>query len=99
MKLYTPNPPVYKAMQWTGDNLRQLLAFTGKAERFDEWFDSFEAYEAHVKADGNTFKLFLRGHKTQTAHVGDYIVLPPPPGVLNVCAKDWFEANFTERAE
>lgn len=96
MKLYVPKPPIYKAVQWTGSNLRELISFTGKAPRFDEWFPSFEAYEEHVKHDGNTFKLYVRGMPTQVANVGDYIVLPPSPGAMNVCAKDWFEREFSE---
>ena len=43
---------------WTGKNLKEVLEFTGKYKRFDEWFGSFEEYEKYVKAHHNIFKLF-----------------------------------------
>jgi len=48
---------------WTGDNLKEVLDFVGKAPWFDEWFKSWEEYEAYVKSHNNIFKIFsLGGH-------------------------------------
>ena len=63
----------YEFIQWTGDNLKDVIKFTGKHPNFDNWFDSFEDYESHVKEDGNTFKLFS-GSSCMVASVGDYIL-------------------------
>ena len=48
---------------WTGDNLKEVLDFVGKAPWFDEWFKSWEEYEDYVKSHNNIFKIFsLGGH-------------------------------------
>ena len=48
---------------WTGDNLKEVIDFVGKAPWFDEWFKSWEEYEAYVKSHDNIFKIFsLSGH-------------------------------------
>ena len=48
---------------WTGDNLKEVIDFVGKAPWFDEWFKSWEEYEAYVKSHNNIFKIFsLSGH-------------------------------------
>lgn len=60
-------------MMWTGDNLKDLTEFTGKALCFDEWFPTWEAFEKHVKCEGNTFKL-IKPSGNEIAKVGDWIV-------------------------
>lgn len=72
-KKYTKRPVEIEAIKWTGENLADIIAFTGKHPKFNEWFNSFEAYEAHVKADGGIFKIFtLEG--VMEASIGDYII-------------------------
>ena len=40
-----------------------VIDFVGKAPWFDEWFKSWEEYEAYVKSHNNIFKIFsLSGH-------------------------------------
>ncbi len=80
-----------KVIQWTGDNLKDVLEFTGKSERFDEWFGSFEEYASFVKENGNTFKLF-GNQATQVAHIGDYIT--KFRGKNHVWPKDEFTKHF-----
>lgn len=60
-------------MMWTGDNLKDLTEFTGKAPCFDGWFPTWEAFEKHVKSEGNTFKL-IKPSGNEIAEVGDWIV-------------------------
>jgi hypothetical protein len=62
-----------EAIQWNGDNLKEVLEFVGKDPRFSEWFNSFEEYEEYVKSHDNIFKIF---HKEYTSHVytSDYII-------------------------
>lgn len=63
----------YDFIQWTGDNIKDVIEFTGKHPNFDKWFKSFEDYERHVKEDGQRFKLFS-GSSFMVASVGDYIL-------------------------
>lgn len=81
----------HEVIRWTGDNLQEVLQFTGKAERFDEWFGSFEEYESFVKEHGYTFKLF-GDRSTQIAHVGDYIT--KFAGQKRVWSKEEFAKSF-----
>lgn len=70
---YKKKPVEIEAIQWTGDNLKQVLEFTGKHPRFDEWFSSFEEYRTHVHNDRHVFKIItLEG--TMEAYPGDYII-------------------------
>ena len=50
---------VLECIQWKGDNLKDVIEFTGKHPKFDEWFPTFEEYEKKVKDDGDIFKLFI----------------------------------------
>lgn len=91
-KKYRKKPVEVEAIQWVGDNLRQVIDFTGKYYRFDEWFSSMEEYEAHVKADRNIFKVFtLEG--VMEASVGDYII-KGVKGEFYPCKPDIFEATY-----
>ena len=70
---YRKKPVVIKAIRWTGDNLQEVIGFTGKHPRWSEWFRSWEEYEARVKADGGIFKIItLEG--TMEASPGDWII-------------------------
>lgn len=70
---FRKKPVVIEAMQWTGDNLADVLQFTGKHDKFNEWFENFKDYAAHVSKDGNIFKIFtLEG--TMDASPGDWII-------------------------
>ena len=70
---FTKKPVTITAIRWTGDNLKEVLDFTGKHPKWDEWFADFAAYEAHVKADGNVFKIItLEG--VMDALPGDWII-------------------------
>mgnify|MGYP000347870356 CR=1 FL=1 len=69
----TKKPVTIECIEWTGENLKEVLEFTGKTERFNEWFSSFEEFESYVKNDGDIFKIFtLEG--VMKASVGDYII-------------------------
>lgn len=69
----TKKPVEVSCIQWKGDNLKEVLEFTGKHPNFHKWFDSFEEYKDHVEADNNIFKIFtLEG--VMEASVGDYII-------------------------
>ena len=70
---YKKKPVIIEAIQWTGENLKEVLDFTGKADNFEKYFKSFEQYPDFVRSDGNTFKIFtLEG--VMLASVGDFII-------------------------
>lgn len=93
MPKFKKKPVVIDAIQYKGiENLADVLAFTGKDRRFDEWFPSFDAYRAHVEADRQVFKVFtLEG--TMEANPGDWIIR----GVMGEyypCKPDIFAATY-----
>ena len=45
-------------VQWKGDNLKEVIDFTGKDKNFEKWFKSFEEYEKYVHEHNDIFKLF-----------------------------------------
>lgn len=80
------------AVQWTGENLAEVLAYTGKHPKWDEWFSSFEDYEARVRADGGIFKILtLEG--THDASPGDWIIRGVK-GEHYPCKPDIFAATY-----
>lgn len=73
VKYFTKKPVTISAIQWTGDNLPDVIAFTGKHPRWGEWFEDMDEYISHVKNDGNRFKIFtLEG--VMAALPGDWII-------------------------
>lgn len=70
----TKLPVTIQTIQWTGDNLAEVLEFTGKHPKWDEWFpNGFWEYQEFVKNDRNVFKIkTLEG--THEANVGDWII-------------------------
>lgn len=81
------------AMQWTGDNLKQLTDFTGLHERFSEWFSNWEAYEKHVKSSGDIFRIFYNGGGRVDAYVGTWIV-KEPTGYLRTYSDKAFRERY-----
>lgn len=59
-------------IKWTGKNLKEVIEFTGKSERFYEWFPTWEDFETHVKNDGNTIKI-IKSERNEIASIGDWI--------------------------
>lgn len=89
---YRKRPVVIEAIQYTGDNLREVLAFTGKHPRWGEWFSSFEDYEAHVRADRQVFKILtLEG--VMEASPGDWII-KGVAGEFYPCKPDIFTVTY-----
>lgn len=64
-------------IKWNGDNLRQVIDFTGKSLNFYEWFKSWEEYEAYVHAHGNILKLFDEEGNHYEVPVGAWIIKSP----------------------
>lgn len=89
---YRKKPVVIEAIVWTGDNLPEVLQFTGKHPKWDEWFSTFDEYQAAVDASGGIYKIFtLEG--THNASPGDYIIRGVK-GEHYPCKPDIFEATY-----
>lgn len=89
---YRKKPVVIEAIIWNGDNLKEVIEFTGKHPKFDKWFYSWEEYETFVKNDGNLFKIFtLEG--VMEASVGDFIIRGVS-GEHYPCKPDIFEQTY-----
>lgn len=89
---YRKKPVVIQAIRWTGSNLREVVAFTGKHPRWGEWFATWEEYETRVRADGHIFKILtLEG--TMHASPGDWIIRGVR-GEHYPCKPDIFAATY-----
>ena len=64
-------------IQWKGDNLKEVIGFTGKDKNFDKWFKSFEEYEKYVHEHNDIFKLFNENGSHYEIPVGAWIVKTP----------------------
>jgi hypothetical protein len=66
-----------KMIQWTGKNLKEVIDFTGKSLRFDEWFKSWEDFENYVHSHGDILKLFCEDGSHYEVPVGAWIIKTP----------------------
>ena len=64
-------------IQWNGNNLKEVIAFTGKSPRFEEWFKSWEEFETYVHQHNNILKLFCEDGSHYEVPVGAWIVKTP----------------------
>lgn len=89
---FRKKPVVIRAMRWTGDNLREVIDFTGRHPSADSW--TWEYFEEVVRTKG--LKIFtLEGHHMAT--VGDWII-EGVKGEHYPCKPDIFEQTY-ERAD
>lgn len=66
-------------IQWKGDNLKEVIDFTGVyKEGFEKWFhNSWEEYEKYVHEHNNIFKIFNEDGSHIEVPVGAWIVKTP----------------------
>lgn len=92
MAKFRKRPVVIEAVQYNGVNLWEVLAFTGKHPRFNEWFPSSKAYEDHVRRERSVFKVFtLEG--VMEARPGDWII-KGVAGEFYPCKPDIFAQTY-----
>lgn len=90
MAKFRKKPVVIEAIQWTGDNLQEVITFTGLNESARKW--TWEEYEDVVMREG--LKIFtLEG--ALMASVGDYIIRGVK-GELSPCKPDIFKQTYEE---
>jgi len=89
MAKYRKKPIVIDAVQWRGDNLEEIIAFTGWHESASsKW--TWEQYEKIVNDEG--LKIFtLEG--TMMAEIGDWII-KGIKGEVYPCKQDIFEMTY-----
>lgn len=97
MPYFVKKPVMIEAIQWTGENLKEVLDFTGKHDKFNEWFENFKDYQNHVSNSGDIFKIFtLEG--VMEASPGDWIIRGVK-GEHYPCKPDIFEATYDPAPE
>ena len=88
MPRFRKKPVVIEAMQWTGDNLSDVIDFTGLNSSAARW--TKEELEATVKNKG--LKIFTLEGPLRT-RVGDWII-KGVKGEFYPCKPDIFEATY-----
>lgn len=64
-------------IQWTGNNLKEVIDFTGKSPKFGEWFKSWDEFESYVHSHGDILKLFSDDESHYEVPIGAWIVKTP----------------------
>ena len=59
---------------WNGNNLKEVIEFTGKSSKFYEFFKTWEEYETYVHEHDNIIKLFGNDGTFYEVPVGSWIV-------------------------
>lgn len=92
MPFFKKKPVQIEAILWTGDNLDDIIAFTGLHPKWNDWFSSMDEYREHIKNDGNIYKLItLEG--SMKASPGDWII-KGIAGEFYPCKPDIFEKIY-----
>jgi len=86
---YRKKPVVIDAVKWTGDNLREIIDFSGLHPSAKKW--SWEEYEDIVKKEG--LKIFTLESQAFLCSVGDFII-KGVKGEFYACKPDIFEATY-----
>jgi len=81
-------------IQWKGNNLKEVIDFTGKDKNFGKWFKSFEEYEKYVDDHNGIFKLFNADGSHYEIPVGAWIVKTPDG--YNVASKAKYKQKSAE---
>jgi len=90
MAKYRKKPVVIDAIQWTGNNLKEIINFTGLHESANKW--TWQEYEKIVNEKG--LKIFtLEG--TMNANIGDWIIRGVK-GEFYPCKPEQFELLYVK---
>ena len=76
MGKYRKKPVVIDAVQWTGENLREIIVFTDRIPAHQTYHDrmKWEEYEDLVARDGSTYFEVLNSHEAKFWASHGYIV-------------------------
>ena len=85
---FRKKPVIIEAIQWTGDNLKEIIDFAGLHPSAEKWV--WDEYENIVKTEG--LKIFtLEGR--MNADIGDWII-KGVKGEFYPCKPDIFEQTY-----
>ena len=84
-------------IQWKGDNLKEVIDFTGKDKNFEKWFKSFEEYEKYVQEHDGIFKLFNADGSHYEVRVGAWLIKTPDNRI--VASQSTFVPKSPEKSE
>lgn len=93
---FRKKPVVIEAVQWSGNNLREVIDFTGRHPSAQKW--TWEEYETVVREQGLHILTLEDGPVQQVSHfasVGDWIIRGVK-GELYPCKPDIFAATYEE---
>ena len=86
---YRKKPVVIEAVEWTGDNLREIIDFSGLHPSAKKW--SWEEYEAVVEKEG--LKIFTLESQAFLCSIGDFII-KGVKGEFYACRNDIFLETY-----
>jgi len=90
---FRKKPVVIDAVQWTGENLKEVIEFSGWHESAHKW--TWPQYVEVVKKDG--LKIFTLEGK-MNADINDWII-KGVKGEFYPCKPDIFEATYEQVIE
>lgn len=93
VRKYLQRSSVVEAVEYTGDNLEEVLNFTGKHPNWEQWFTNFDEYKKHVEADGNIFKV-ISPMMTKHTVPGDFVVRDAIDGTIHIYKPDAFKEMY-----
>jgi len=89
MPKFRKKPVVIEAVKWNGDNLREIIDFTGLHSSAEKW--TWDEYEKVVREQG--LKIFSLEGSNFKVTVGDMII-KGVKGECYACKPDIFEATY-----
>lgn len=66
-----------QAVYYDGNNLEEVIRFTGKSEHYKKYFSSWDQYVSYVRSHGNTVKLWNKDGSHLVVKPGSWIVRLP----------------------
>lgn len=90
---YRKKPVVIEAIQWTGENQREMFDFLTNSEKKDEYMEAFGEHFRidHAAVKGGLVIKTLEGN--HLANIGDYII-KGVAGEFYPCKPDIFEKTY-----
>nr|DAR92605.1 MAG TPA: PGDYG protein [Bacteriophage sp.] len=90
---YRKKPVVIEAIQWTGENQREMFDFLTNGEKKDEYMEAFGEHFRidHAAVKGGLVIKTLEGN--HLANIGDYII-KGVAGEFYPCKPDIFEKTY-----
>lgn len=90
---YRKKPVVIEAIQWTGENQREMFDFLTNGEKKDEYMEAFgeHFHIDHAAVKGGLVIKTLEGN--HLANIGDYII-KGVAGEFYPCKPDIFEKTY-----